>query len=915
MDFRLLGPVEGWAGGERCDLGTLKERCVLAILLLTPRVPVSAGTVIDRVWDANPPAKAREDLSAYVSRIRRSLRDCVGDEVLLTARADGYAIDIDPGAVDLHAFRKLRRQARAMSESGEHEQAILLLREADAYWQGTALAGLPGRWIATVRHGLEEERREAIVQRAELELELGRHAEVVPELAGLLGQYELDEAVISCYLRALYLSGRTADALGAYAQARRRLIDELGVEPGPDLASLHQQILRRDPELAVPAGGLLRTDRPKPNTLPPQIGEFIGRADEIRMLVSEARQAEGHRALTIEGMAGVGKTALAVHVARTVSDTFPDGQLYVNFRTHDPGHIPVAVADALYSLLQMAGVPGRRIPAGFEERSAVWRAEAATCRLVVVLDDVPGAEQIRPLLPQAGRCLILITSRSQVQVLSGAPNLVLGVLPGNDAIEMFASIVGSVGADEEHAIKDVVRLCGYLPLAIRLAAGRLQEESSLSVAELAQELASSQRSALQSDIVLLGAASAFNLSYLGLTPDQQRSFRRAAMHPGPDITLHAVAALDDASLADEKKNIGALLGHHLLEPAEGGRYRFHDLLRVYAISCGLHDDSDLDRRRAIGRLLDYYLHAADSADRLLYPYRRRLPLPPISDSAAMPRLAKAEDARSWLEYERRNILHIVRYARNHEWTRQCAGLGHVFAGFLENEAYWDDALSLHETALSACRDLDDPQWTAQALLEISRASQNTGQYETAIRQADEAAVICRSLEDRHGEAQALDRLGTIHDYSARFLEALAFHQEARSAYQDVRDNHGIADTLAHEAKICWSLGRQAQAVGQLDEALTCYRQTGDRRGEAKTLNNIGVMQHYLGFHRDAVKKYEESLAIFEEIGGRQNRALLKHNMGIICHYKTDYEGALKYYRQALATYRDTSDLRNQASIA
>ena len=914
MDFRLLGPVEVWVGGKQCDLGGLKERCVLAILLLTPCIPVSAAVLIDRVWDSRPPAKAREDLSAYVSRIRKSLRNTGGDEGRLATRADGYVIEADPGSIDLHAFRRLRRQARAMADSGEAEQAILLLREADACWHGTALAGLKGTWIATARHGLEEERREAIVQRAELDLRLGRHAELVPELAGLLGQYEMDEAILACYLRALYLSGRSADALDAYARARRGMIDALGVEPGPVLVSLQQQILRRDPELAITAHALARPGRQKPDTLPPQTGEFIGRVDEVSMIVSDFRRTEGQAVVIIEGMAGVGKTALAVHAARVLAEECPDGQLYISFRAHDPQRIPVAPTDAVHSLLRMLGLPDMRIPGGFIERAAAWRAEMASRRLVVVLDDVPDAEPIQSLLPQEGRCLILITSRSQVHVLRGAHSLTLGVLSDSDALEMFASITARPGPGEDHAMAEVVRLCGHLPLAIRLAASKLMHENSISIAELARELVSAQSSARLTNAVHSGVATAFELSYRGLTADRQRSFRRAGMHPGPDITLHAAAALDDASLVDEKDRITALSAHHLLDPGEVGRYRFHDLLRVYAISCSLRDDPEVERRQAIGRLLSYYLHTADHADQILYPYRRRLTLPMLTAPAVSPHMETPEEARSWLGSERRNVVHVARYARQHEWTRQCAGIGHVFAGFLENEAHWDDALSLHEIALSACRDLDDPRWIAQALLECSRASQNTGRYETALRHADEAAVIYRSLGDRQGEAQVLDRLGTIHDYSARFPDAMAFYQEARGAYEDAGDNRGVADTLAHEAKICWNLGRHAEAISQLDEALARYRQAGDRRGEAKSLNNMGVMQRYLGRHRDALKKYQESLAIFEEIGGRQSQALLTHNLGIVCQYKGEYEDALTNYRRALTTYQDTSDLRNQAGV-
>src|SRR6266851_9735906 len=280
MEFRVLGPIELWSADRQQDLGPARERCVLAVLLLTPRTIVPAETLIDRLWDTRPPAKARESLSAYIARLRGSLRHAVGDGVQLAGRAHGYLLDVDPDAVDLHQFRRLRRQADALTASGEHDQVAALLREADGLWRGPALARIDGDWVARMRDSLEEERRAAVLERVECELALGRHADLVGELHHLLAQYPLDETFIAHQMTALYGSGRPGEALSLYRDIRGRLIDELGTEPGPLLSELHQRVLRHDPGLAVrPAS--LRQSRTQPDTLPPETAEFVGRSEEL----------------------------------------------------------------------------------------------------------------------------------------------------------------------------------------------------------------------------------------------------------------------------------------------------------------------------------------------------------------------------------------------------------------------------------------------------------------------------------------------------------------------------------------------------------------------------------------------------------------------------------------------------------
>jgi DNA-binding SARP family transcriptional activator len=911
-EFRALGPIELWSAGQRRDLGSARARCALAVLLLTPRTIVPAEALIDRLWDTRPPPKARENLSVYITRLRASLRQALGDSVQVVGRANGYLLDVEPEAVDLHRFRRLRRQADALAASGDYDDAALLLREADGLWRGQALAGIRGDWVARMRDSLEEEHRAAILERVECELELGRHADLVGELRQLLALYPLDETLTAHQMTALYWSGRPADALSLYRETRRRLIDEQGTEPGPGLSALHQRILRRDPRLAVRLAGQRPGRLPRPDTLPPETAEFVGRGDELGLLAGEHGDTPG--VTVIEGMPGVGKTALAIHAARAVRGQYPDGLLYLNLHTHDPGSPSLDPAEALHRLLRMLTVPATQIPDATGERSALWRAHLSRRRAVVILDDAAGHDQIRPLLPVAGRCLILITTRRRLPGLEGARTLTLDVLSIDDAITLFRRIAGQGSAQDVDQVTTAVGLCGRLPLAIQLAAGRVARDHPPGLADLIEELSHSPARLGGTGAASPQVMSAFDLSYRALAPGHQRLFRQLGVSPCAYASLPATAALGGCTLAEAEKALVTLLDHHLLARAPAGQFRLHDLIHGYAAARAGRDDPEPEQREAVARLLDYYLHTADKADRVLHPFRRRMPVSVTAPPAASPALGTPEDAAAWLESEWRNILQAARHAGRHEWKRKCADLTHVLADFMETRAYWDEAIAAHTHALQACRELDDPDRIARATLELSAVSQQTGRHEATLPLAEEAAAIYRSLGDWRGEAEALDQIGMANQRAARSRAALAYFNEARILYRDAADAHGVANTLSHSGIACWHLGRYPDAMGHLHEALSLYRDVGDRRGEAKTLNNLGRIQLYCGYHRDALDCYQKSLEIFGEIGGAQNEAILHHNIGGVHHYKGSYEEGLAAYRRALAKYREIGDLPDEADV-
>ncbi len=912
MEFRALGPIELWTAGQQRDLGSARARSVLAMLLLTPRTIVSAETLIDRLWDTRPPPKARESLSVYIARLRTLLRQALGDSVQLAGRARGYSLDVDPEVVDVHQFRRLRRQADALAASGDYDHAAVLLREADGLWRGQALAGIRGDWLARMRDGLEEERRAAILQRVECELELGWHAELIGELGHLLAQYPLDEALIAHQMTALYWSGRSGDALSLYRETRSRLIDEQGAEPGPALSELHQRILVRDPGLAVKPAGQRAGRGARPDTLPPGTAEFVGRSEELGRLAGEQGSVPG--VAVIEGMPGVGKTALAVHAARLISGQYPDGSFYLNLHSHDAGSPSLDPAEALYRLLRMLPVPAAQIPDTIGERIALWRAQLSRRRAIVILDDAARHDQIRPLLPVAARCLILITTRRRFPEIGGTRTLTLDALSVDDAITLFRRIAGERRARDPDTVAAAVELCGRLPLAIQLTAGRVAQDHPRGLAGLIEELSQAPARLGGQGAASPEVISAFDLSYRALEPGHQRFFRRLGVSPCVAVGQQAAAALGDCTLAEAEKALGALLDHHLLARASDGHFRFHDLIRGYAAARAARDDPEAEQRQAVGRLLDYYLHTADQADRVLYPFRRRMPVAVTHRPAASPVLGTPEDAAGWLESEWRNILQAAQHAGRHEWQQKCADLTHVLADFVEIRAYWDEAIAARTVALQASRDLADPARIAQASLDLSAVSQQTGHHEAALPLAEEAAAIYRSLANPRGEAQALDQAGLAHQRAARSREALAYFHEARILYRDAADQRGVAGTCSHCGIACWHLGRYPEAMAHLREAVSLYRGAGDRRGEAKSLNNLGRMHLYCGYHRDALEAFQESLHIFNEIGGAQNQAILYHNIGSVHHYKGSYEDGLAACRRALAIYRNIGDLPDEADV-
>ncbi|MFD0683454.1 tetratricopeptide repeat protein [Actinomadura fibrosa] len=930
-EIRLLGAVELTADGVTRKFGSPKERCLLAILAIECDSVVSAETLARRLWGEHRPSHARATLTSYVTRLRRSFRGRTSRKPAIPCPIEsghgGYRLALPPESVDLHCFRRLRRQARSISESGDDEHALALLLEAEGLWRGEPLAGLPGGWIQGLRTSLEEERHGAQLERIDLQLRLGRHEEVIAELQRMATAHPMDERVTAQLMTALYRHDRAADALEVYRHAVRTLASEQGSDPGPRLSDLHERMLRRDPDLGVTPRHLRCTGMSQPRSLPEETDGFTGRVRELEFLTTPAGADVPQSAVdVVTGMGGIGKSALVLRAAHMLADRFPDAALHVRLCGHDEVRPPLSAGAVLSELLRTLSVSPDRVPVPLAERTELWRREMAGRRAIVILDDAIGLDQVRPVIAGIPTCRVLVTSRRQLAGLSGARYLRLEVLPPEQARQLVVRVAGEdLGAD---VVDDVVHRCGGLPLALRLAAARATRATRTGLSDQRGELPRTRLSSQagpedDGDLDDSVARAAFDRSYRDLTEAQRCLFRRLGWSPCPDITAEVAAALVARPADEVLAEFDVLVDHHLLYEQAAGHVRMHDIVRGFARARALDEDSRAERRRSLSRLVHHYLRCADRADHMLYPYRRRRVLSEgrVTTPAALAddrvrrsvRLrARPTDAVAWLEREWRNCLAVAEHAIEHEKKESGGLLIHILAQFLETQGHREDAGRAQEAAVRAARETRNPEALAQALFELSFTRFRTGDHVMALNHATEALPIFRSLGDMRAEAETLDRIGIILWTTACYREALAHHQEAQDLYRKADDLHGEANSLGYAAIALWHLGRYGDALQHLLFSLDMCHRLGDRRREAMVLNNIGDVQRQRGFHRDAIHYYELSSAIFKEIGGVQHEAILNNNIGGVCQYKGDYPRALRFFREAITVFREIGDRRNIA---
>jgi DNA-binding SARP family transcriptional activator/tetratricopeptide (TPR) repeat protein len=932
VEFHILGPVELLIGERRVDLGSNKERCLLAALVLDVGRPLSLDTLVNRIWDGDPPERAAKNTHTYISRIRRHLRLADTDPApRITSRAHTYVLEAEPSLVDWHRFKSLTAEASAAVDRGDDARSAALLTQAAALWKGEPLAGLPGLWAARARSALLQKGLAATVSRVTSELRLGRFADLVGELHELVDQHPTDETLTGQLMLACYGSGRYPDALRAYQRIRTLLRDEFGSSPGAELDNLHQNMLDRLPvkELLreATAGRVVSETGHKPETailpglapprnLPPQT-PLVGRTEEMRTMHAAITAAAMDGSVValeaISGMAGVGKTALALYAGHQLAHRFPDAQLYLDLRAHSGPPEPLSPESALATLLRLLGIPAETIPVSLEERVALWRTMLTKRRALIVLDDALNPDQVRPLLPGASTSLVIVTSRSHLTGLPHARHVLLDVLPPDDAVGLFRAFAGADRTRDVEVVARIVRYCGFLPLAIELVANRLATRPSWTPATLSERLTRSTGRLHEIRDGYQDIARAFELSYQTLTAEQQRAFRRLSLHPGPDFTVHAGAALLGLPIVETERLLDALGSCHLLREPAPERFTYHDLLREYARTLTLSEDDRQTRDRAVHRLIAFYVSETRHADQLAYPRRLRL-VAPNPDDASEPRSAPLiDDAATWFAAERVNLLAVEEYARTHGAPDQAAQLADALAGFLNEGCHWADAEVVHRNAVEYLRSTDDQRALCQELLTLSGTYASTGRYPEAAEAGEEALRVARSEGDAMREVEALRGLGVLQWHLGEYHMAVTLSTTALRISEESGDIWDIARCQNNIAIAQLALGEIGIAREHFQRALSGFRAAGDMWGIVRTLNNLGDLHKHSGEAALARETLENSLSLAESGGNRYVQATVRTNLAGILAESGELDQSLEMYAQAAQDFQTLGDRKSLAN--
>jgi tetratricopeptide (TPR) repeat protein len=655
-------------------------------------------------------------------------------------------------------------------------------------------------------------------------------------------------------------------------------------------------------------------------TLPRDIASFIGRTTEMALLtdaVTSAAAAGGGVVgiYAIGGMAGIGKTTLAVHAAHQLAGTFPDGQFFLPLHAHTPGQRPVEPVDALASLLLTAGVGAQQIPPGLEARAARWRDYLAVKKVLLLLDDAASHEQVAPLLPGTAGSLVLITSRRHLTAVQDAAAISLDTLAPGEAAALLAQLSGRPDLRSGNGpAGEITRMCGYLPLAIGMLARQLHHHPAWTGTDLAADLAAATGRLELMRAENLSVAAAFDLSYQDLSPGERRLFRRLGVHPGTDIDAYAAAALDGADLATARRHLDGLYDHYLLTEPVRGRYRLHDLLREHARALVIADDP-ADADAAAGRLLDYYLHTAAAASQHIETRSTAAarPLPGEQPTVARP-LSTAGQASAWLDAERANLDAAAGYSAGSGWPGHAIAIPAAISGFLFAHGHWDQSAALLQAALATARQAGDRAGQGDALNELGILQRATGALAAGVASHQQALELYRDLGDRLGQASALDQLGRVERETGDYPAAAASHQQALALYRDLDHRIGQALATTSLGNVQARTGDYPAAAASHQQALAIFLDIGHRLGQALAIGNLGTLQIRIGDYPAAAASLAQALALYRDLGDRLGQANATTNLGNVQAQTGDYPAAAASLAQALAMYRDLGDRRGQAMV-
>jgi DNA-binding SARP family transcriptional activator/Tfp pilus assembly protein PilF len=892
-------------------------RTLLAALLVHANQVVAVEELVEIVWDGAPPGEAVRTVRSYVVRLRRALSCEV--RVRIETRDPGYLCRVGKDELDVLSFEALCRDAGTALRAGNWENASDSAAGALALWRGEPLRDVPSQ---VLRDGcvprLERLRVQAFEDHAEAQLQLGRYEQLVSELRELIGSHPLRERFHAQLMLALAAVGRRAEALDAYQSARRALVEQLGVEPGPQLRELHQKILSGDLALAdgseLGSGSWTVEGRlgAVPRQLPGKVRHFAGRHAELDSLADLAVEAGRVGAAVvisaIDGMAGIGKTALAVRFAHQHVGRFPDGQLYVNLRGFDPGGRPLDAAATVRRFLDALAVPTVRIPNHLDAQIDLYRSLMADRRMLVLLDNARDSEQVRPLLPGAAGCLVLVTSRNRLTdliALDGAVPLTLDLLSQREAHELMVSRLGRerVGR-EEHAVNELIDLCARLPLALNVIAARAAAIPDTPLRILADELRGARLDLLSAGQGTADLRAALSCSYRTLSAETSRIFRLLGVHPGPDITAAAAASLAAFGHGQARRSLDELVAVHLLTEHVPGRYALHDLLRVYAAEEAGSTVDNCEAYEALYRVADHYLQTARTAAHVLDPVTRYVELPPPRPGVLLETLGDYERAWGWFTAERAVLLTVVAQAADHGLDAVACQLPVLLSDFLDRSGQWGDWATALAAASAAAGRLGDHAAQARVHRLLARVFTRTGAYPDAQDQLDLALDLLEQLGDTVGQGQVHLAACLLATRRRNPDEAETSARRALELFRAIDHTAGQAYALNNLGWSLAELGEHQQALSTCEQALHLHHETRDREGEAAALDSLGYIHHQLGHYPQAVAHYREALKLRRELGDRYDEAETLARLGDAYQASNDVAAARNAWQKALQILAD-----------
>ena len=926
--LRLLGPVRV-GGTPDAAIDSPRQRLVLAALAVDADRQVPVEVLLDRIWGTEPPPSARRTLHAYIARVRRLLSGMDGVPAAVDGRGGTYLLRLDPERVDLHRFRRLVMQAR--EPDCPPPRRLELLRDAAVLWHGQPLSGLDGDWVVRMRESWQQERVTATILRADAEIAAGEPAGVLGSLADLAAEYPLNESLAAARMRVLARLGQTAEALRRYEEARARLAEELGIDPGPELRAVHQAVLRGEtgsPEpAAAPSGGTAPAAVPPaaassgvPAQLPRGVPAFAGRRPELGQLeglLAGVGTAAG--LAVVSGPPGVGKTSLAVRWAHRAAAHFPDGQLYADLRGFDPDHPPVEPAGVARRFLAAVGYRTGELPADPDELSAQFRSTMAGRRVLLVLDNAATAEQVRPLLPGSIGCAVVVTSRNELTSLVATDDAVplrLDPLTEQEARHLLELRLGTDRIMREPAaVSEIISRCGRLPLALGVAAAHARSRPGTPLAVEAEQLglAGGGLDALDGGDPRSNLRAVFSWSYHALDEAAARLFRLLALNPGPDVAESAAASVAGITPAAVRPLLRSLSRANLLIETIPGRYALHDLLRAYGLE--LAATLDADRQRAEQRLMEHYARTATEAVRLLDPARPSEPADPLPAEVTVLPPADQPAALAWFTAEDANLRAAI--AATHGGTdRQAWQLASAMTTYLDWIGHWHDLVSTQLAILPALDRLGDRPATANAHRDIGRTYAQLGRYPEAATHLGRALESYRDLADPVGQGRCHHSLGWMHQAQGDYRAALDHSERALELFRAAGNRLWQARELDATGWLYLQLGEPAAALDRCTRAIPLLRELGDRHGEAGTLDTLGLAHHRRGEDEEAIGHLDRALRIYHELGDRYSQAQVGLNLGD-CHAACGRaELAAQCWRAALDSLRTldqagTEHLRNQ----